>query len=296
MHTYRLMTALRKAIAALAGALMLMAWMPAHAQIPAAPPLAAPTAAPAAAAPADASSAAAPVSLNDGYILGPGDVVDVSVLGRAEFNPRVQIQTDGTLQLPFLGTFKAADLTVLQFREKVRNALIAGGYYADPVVNVAVATYASRYVTVLGEVGSPGLVPVDRAYRISEILARVGGAKDSGADILSLRRATGEEIKLDVRTIAIGGPADDPVVNPGDKIFIPKAETFYVYGQISRPGTYKIDQGMTLRKAIASAGGLTAMGSEKRVKVFRDGREIKRFELGALIKDGDVVVIGERFF
>lgn len=292
MQTYRMMTALRKGIATLAGALMLMAWMPVHAQIPA-PPLAAPTTTSAPAAPADA---AAPVSLNDGYILGPGDVVDVSVLGRPEFNPRVQIQTDGTLQLPFLGTFKASDLTVLQFRERVRNALIAGGYYAEPVVNVAISTYASRYVTVLGEVGAPGLVPVDRAYRISEILARVGGAKDSGADILSLRRATGEEIKLDVRTIAIGGPADDPVVNPGDKIFIPKAETFYVYGQISRPGTYKIDQGMTLRKAIASAGGLTSMGSEKRVKVFRDGREIKRFELGALIKDGDVVVIGERFF
>ena len=291
MNIFRSMTGFAKAIMTAVAALMLLAWMPAQAQIPA-PPVPAPAASGAVA----AAPAAGPVTLNDGYVLGAGDVVDVTVLGRPEFNPRVQIQTDGTLQLPFLGTFKAADLTVLQFRERVRNALIAGGYYADPVVNVAVSTYASRYVTVLGEVGQPGLVPVDRAYRISEILARVGGPRDTGADLLTLRRATGEELKLDLKNIAIGGPAEDPIVNPGDKIFIPKAETFYVYGQISRPGTYKIDQGMTLRKAIASAGGLTAMGSEKRVKVFRDGREIKKFELGALIQNGDVVVIGERFF
>ncbi len=295
MNIIRSMTGLAKAITAAVAAVMLMAWTPAVAQIPA-PPVPAPTSGAAVAAAPAPAPAAGPVTLNDGYVLGAGDVVDVTVLGRPEFNPRVQIQADGTLQLPFLGTVKAADLTVLQFRERVRNALMAGGYYADPVVNVAVATYASRYVTVLGEVGQPGLVPVDRAYRVSEILARVGGARDTGADILSLRRATGEEIKLDVRTIAIGGPAEDPVVNPGDKIFIPKAETFYVYGQISRPGTYKIDQGMTLRKAIASAGGLTSMGSEKRVKVFRDGREIKKFDLGALIRNGDVVVVGERFF
>lgn len=296
MNIIRSLTGLAKTVTAAVAAVVLVAWTPAVAQIPA-PPVPAPpaTSGAVAAAPAPAP-AAGPVTLNDGYVLGAGDVVDVTVLGRPEFNPRVQIQTDGTLQLPFLGTVKAADLTVLQFRERVRNALMAGGYYADPVVNVAVSTYASRYVTVLGDVGQPGLVPVDRAYRVSEILARVGGARDTGADILTLRRATGEEIKLDLKEIAVGGPAEDPIVNPGDKIFIPKAETFYVYGQISRPGTYKIDQGMTLRKAIASAGGLTSMGSEKRVKVFRDGREIKKFELGALIKNGDVVVVGERFF
>lgn len=293
MNNIRSMTGSTKAIMMALAALLLLAWTPAVAQIPA-PPVPAPVASGAVAtAPAPVSG---PVTLNDGYVLGVGDVVDVTVLGRPEFNPRVQIQSDGTLQLPFLGTVKASDLTVLQFRERVRTALIAGGYYADPVVNVAVSTYASRYVTVLGEVGQPGLVPVDRAYRVSEILARVGGARDTGADLLTLRRATGEEIKLDLKNIAIGGPAEDPVVNPGDKIFIPKAETFYVYGQISRPGTYKIDQGMTLRKAIASAGGLTSMGSEKRVKVFRDGREIKKYDLGALIKNGDVIVVGERFF
>jgi len=238
--------------------------------------------------------AAAPLS--EGYVLGIGDVVEVSVLGREEFRPRVQVQADGTIQLPFLGSVGAADMTVLQFRDKVRRELMKGGYYADPVVNVAVASYASRYVTVLGEVTSPGIVPVDRSYRVSEILARVGGPRAGGADIVKITRSNGEELELSIEKIATGGPAEDPAVSPGDKIFIPEAKTFYIYGQVAAPGTYPIDRDMTLRKALARGGGLTDMGSEKRVKVYRKGEKLDKFDPSSQVLDGDVIVVGERFF
>lgn len=236
------------------------------------------------------------VPTEDGYILGVGDVISASVLGRTEFNSQVQIQADGTLQLPFLGTVKAADLSVLQFRESIKNALKKGGFYADPVLNIAVTTYASRYVIVLGDVGQPGMVPVDRNYRVSEILAKVGGPRDTGADFVSLRRATGEEIKLNLNKLATGTLDEDPFVKPGDKLFVPKAETFYIYGQISRTGTFKVETGMDLRKALVIAGGLTTMGSEKKIKVIRDGKEIKKYSLTGPIKNGDVIYVGERFF
>lgn len=236
------------------------------------------------------------VSMADGYVLGVGDVVEVSVLGREEFNPRVQIQNDGTLQLPFLGTVKASDLTILQFRENVRQALIRGGYYASPVVNVAVASYASRYVTVLGEVATPGIVPIDRSYHLSEILARVGGPRGTASDQVKVTRENGEELELSIRESATSGGDKDPEISPGDKIYVPAAKTFYIYGQVNAPGTYQIDRDMTLRKALARGGGLTPMGSEKRVKVFRNGEEIKKFDPSEPIIDGDVVVVGERFF
>lgn len=247
-------------------------------------------------APATAAQPFSAVPTDDAYVLGAGDVLTVDVLGRAEFRTQAQIQTDGTLQLPFLGTVKAAEMSVLKFRETVRDALRKGGYYADPIVNIAVSNYASRYVIVLGDVGRPGMVPVDRNYRVSEILAQVGGPRDTGSDYLTLRRATGEEIKLDIRNLATGTLDQDPFVKPGDKLYVPKAETFYIYGQIARPGTLKIDTGMDLRRAIASAGGLTTMGSEKRVKVIRDGKEIKKYALSGPIKNGDVIYVGERFF
>ena len=246
--------------------------------------------------PASAASEVAPVSLADGYVLGTGDVIEVSVAGREDFRPRIQLQADGTIELPLIGTLQAANKTVLQLRDEIRQRLRTGGYFPNPVVNITVATFASRYVVVQGEVGTPGIVPVDRAYRVSEILARAGGRKESGSDTLVLTRVTGEKLELNVQTIATGVGEDDPVVNPGDKIFIAPAKTFYIYGQVAAPGNYRVDGEMTLRKAVARGGGLTQLGSEKRVKVIREGKEIKKFPPDDPILPGDVVVVGERFF
>lgn len=242
-----------------------------------------------------AGTAPEKASLIDGYVLGPGDVIELNVLGREDYRARLQLQTDGMIELPLIGNVLAANKTVLQLKDDVRNRLKAGGYFANPIVNISVATYASRYVVVLGEVSSPGIVPIDRAYRISEILARVGGAKESGGDVLVITRATGEELRLDVKGIATGGGNMDPLVNAGDKIYLAAAPTFYVYGQVNSPGNYRIDPQMTLRKAIARSGGLTAMGSAKRAKVTRDGREV-RVGLDDPISDKDVIVVGQKFF
>lgn len=252
--------------------------------------------APTPAAPTQAADAARPVSLADGYVIGTGDAVQVAVLGRAEFNVRVQVQTDGTIQLPYLQSVPARDRTVLQLRDDIRQRLKQGGYYTDPVVEVAVASVTSRYVTVLGEVGQPGLVPVERSYRLSEVLARVGGTRATSDDQVLLRRVGGEELTLGIQDVASGGPDKDPVVNPGDKIFIAAAPTFYIYGQVAAPGAYKLERGMTLRQALARGGGLTERGSDKRVKLFRGGQQVDRVPLSEPIKGGDTVVIGERIF
>ena len=262
---------------------------------PVAPAPAAAAAAPAPGSP-EAIDAAAKITLADGYVLGEGDTIEVSVLGREEYRARTQVQVDGTVQLPYINNIQATGRTVLQLRDAVRTALVSGGYYTDPAVSIQVVNYASRYVIVLGEVASPGIVPVDRSYRASEILARVGGPRPSAAEELIIRRASGEEQSLDVQTVSIGGGDEDPVNNPGDKVYVPTAATFYIYGQINGPGVYKVERAMTMRMAIARAGGITALGSEKRIKVYRDANEIKKFDLNQPIQDGDVVVIGERFF
>lgn len=235
------------------------------------------------------------ITLNDGYVIGVGDVVEIAVLGREEFKPRVQVQVDGTVQLPYLHSVAASNLTVIQLRERVSKLLRDGGYYVDPVVSVTVVSFASRYVTVLGEFTAPGLVPVDRAYRVSEILARAGGSKASAGDDLVLRRATGEEIILPIEQLSRGGPADDPLVQPGDKLFIAAAPNFYIYGQVNAPGAYRAERGMTLRMALARGGGLTERGSSNRLSVFRNGKQV-RVTLDTVLQGGDTVVVGERFF
>ncbi len=260
-----------------------------HAQVPAAAP---------AAAPAEPAAPASTVTLNEGYILGAGDVIEVAVLGREDYRARVQVQVDGTIQLPLIGDLTATNRTVLQLRGEVRDALIAGGYFNNPAVSVAVASFASRYITVLGEVATPGLVPIDRAYRLSEIIARVGGLRPNASDDIILNRAGdgGESMTLNVRDVATGNASQDPVVNPGDRIFVAVAEQFFIYGQVNAPGSYRVDRAMSLRMALARGGGLTAQGSERRVKIFRNGEELRNFDPNGLIRGGDTIVVGERFF
>lgn len=236
------------------------------------------------------------VSLTDGYVLGIGDVIEVAVLGREDFHPRVEILPDGNITLPLVGSVRAADQTILQLRDLVRSKLVAGGYFVDPAVNISVATYASRYVTVLGEVSTPGVVPISRAYRLSEVIARAGGIKENGSRDVTLTRASGESLTLSLEDVATGPDANDPVVNPGDKVFVPKAKTFYISGEVKTPGNYRVEPGMTLRMAIARGGGLTQLGSAKRVKLFRDDVEVKNVRLEEKIRPDDVLVIGERFF
>lgn len=245
-----------------------------------------------------ATQPAAPVADNlvdEGYVLGTGDLIEVSVLGQPEFTTRARVRADGTIALPFIGDIAAQNMTTLAFGEVVASQLRSGGYYAKPIVTVEIASYASRYVVVLGAVGSPGLQPVDRAYRVSEVIARAGGIGPAGADYVIVTRESGEELKLPFERLARGGDSEDPVVNPGDKIYVPNAETFYIYGQISAPGVYPLTEDMSVRKALARAGGLTPSGSESRVRVFRDGVRTK-MELEDEVQPGDVIVIGERLF
>ena len=229
------------------------------------------------------------------YILGPADVVEVSVLDRKDFAARSRIAEDGTIQLPLLGTFLATGKTTVGLADAVAKALETAGYFAKPIVKVEIVSFASRYVTVLGNFGTPGLLPVDRAYRLSEVLARVGGVRESGSDYIELRPVNGPMRSISIKTLAIGDSTQDPYVAPGDKIYSPNAELIYVSGQVAAPNTYRLAEDMTVRLAIARAGGLNAQGSDKKVTLTRAGKKIK-VNLETKLQAGDVIVIGERLF
>ena len=237
----------------------------------------------------------APGAADEGYVLGTDDVVQVTILGRTDFDARSKIGTDGKIQLPLLGSLQAADRTVLQLRQDVRQALQKGGYFTQPIVDVVIVSYASRYVTVLGAVATPGLIPVDRPYRLSEILAKVGGVRDSGADHVVLRSKEGER-NYAVKDLATGDVNLDPYVQPGDKIFAPEGDVFYVKGQVKGPGGYALVPHMTLLMALARAGGITDLGSDSHIKITRKNATISPKDLNTEILPNDVIDVGEGWF
>ncbi len=232
---------------------------------------------------------------NAGYVLGPDDVIEVSVLGQPEFTTRSRIRADGSIVLPYVGSTTVSGDTPVSLAKRIGGVLKAGGYYSNPIVSIEIAGFASRYVIVLGALAQPGLQPVDRPYRVSEIVARAGGIRGDGADFVIVRREKGGELRLPFDKLATGDANDDPFVLPGDKVYVPPAETYYIYGQINSPGVYPLRDKLTLRKAIARSGGLGAAGSEKKISVYRDGKKTTLALDEAILPD-DVVVIGQRSF
>lgn len=233
------------------------------------------------------------------YTLGVGDVIEIALVGRSDFNGRVRIGSDGAVLLPFLGAVPASDRTPGQLSDEIRVALAKGGYFSDPVVRVDVVAVASRYVTILGAVGTPGLMALDRRYRLSEVLARSGGKSEVGVDYVVLTTEAGGPKQYKMSDLATGNVEQDPYVSSGDKIYVPaaKAEVFYINGQVTTPGSYPVTEGMTLRMALAVAGGLTEQGSDKKVKINRKGVQLKGVKLDkTVIEPSDILTVGERLF
>lgn len=228
------------------------------------------------------------------YVLGPEDVIEFEVIGTPD-KARARIYSDGTLTTSLGVKVSAAGLTPTQLAAELAQSLRAGGFYADPVVNVEVVGFASRYVTVLGSVNTPGLVPINRPYRLSEILARVGGVRPDSAGYIVVRPENGPEKQYSVAKLSAGAVDEDPYVAAGDKIFSPAGEQFYIYGQVTSPGAYILKVDMTVAQAIGQGGGLTESGSDKKVKVRRGGKTVK-LKPDALVEPGDVITVGERLF
>lgn len=243
---------------------------------------------------APAQSEAVGASLD--YVLGPADVIEVDLLGQPDYTTKQRITEDGNIRLPMIGIVKAADKTVGQLSDEVAQKLKSGGFYAAPIVKIDVSSFGSKYMTVLGNFSSPGLVPIDRPYRLSEIIARVGGVKDGGADYVDYTPRHGQERKIRVADLATGDLKEDPYVSPGDKLYSPPADLIYVSGQVKAPGAYPITPGMTIRMALSRGGGITDQGTYGRVTITRDGKKQTHVDLDQPVRPGDVVVVGERLF
>lgn len=240
-----------------------------------------------------------PLPVDASFTFGVGDTVSVGLVGRDDFTARTEVSAEGVVTLPMIGSVKALGLTKSQLGQQIEAALKKGGFYADPVVHIEVVGVASRYATILGDVSSPGLLPLDRTYHLSDIVARVGAHATDGPGTVVLTHPDGQSKRYSIEEIATGSSgAGDPIVQPGDKVYVPSAgaQVFYISGQIKSPGTFPLTKSMTIREAIARGGGLTEMGSDKKLKLYRKNELIKSVKLDTILQSGDIVQIGERLF
>lgn len=228
------------------------------------------------------------------YRLGPDDQIEVTLYGQPNMPLRLRVKQDGTVSLPLMGSVAAAGETPVGLAEKIRGELVAGGYLREPRVNVEVTSYVSRSVTLLGAVVRPGIYPLQGALPLSRVLATAGGQRE-GSETVLLRRGDAPPRRFAIAALA-GGGAGDPPLQPGDLLFVPAAEHFYIYGQVRSPGSFPIRAGMTFRQALSQGGGPNDAGTQNRIRLTRGGEQREIEDLDAAVQDGDVMFIRERLF
>jgi len=268
-----------------------------------------------AAAPSPSPSAAATPAPE--YRLGAGDVLEVIVFGNDDLSRTTTVQTTGSISLPLLGEVPVAGLTVSEAKQKL-TSLLARDYLVNPQVDVKVKEYQSQFVTVLGEVNSPGRKGLRGRTRLIDVLVdsggftprasgevsitRAEGTFDAGGTLLRLRFGSATPSAIDQINLEL-------VLRNGDIITaLPK---FYVTveGEVTRPGRYVLDGDLTVTGAISTAGGVTRYGKND-VQVRRvDGQSGKTTIIEVDLKDvrkgkkpdlpllpNDVVTVPRRIF
>ncbi|HVJ25749.1 MAG TPA: polysaccharide biosynthesis/export family protein [Burkholderiales bacterium] len=224
--------------------------------------------------------------------LGVGDAVRVTVFQQPDLTTEARINEKGLIAMPLVGEVKVAGLSQHEAAVAISDSLKKGQYLKNPQVAVAVTTVRSKQVSVLGLVARPGRYPLDdTSTNLSDVIAAAGGISAGGAESVTVLR-DGKERKVDVfKPFKIQG---------GDTVNVERAPVFYIYGEVTRGGSYPITPDMTVMQAIAAGGGITPRGSDRRLKLRRPTGDGKLVETDAKLNDrvkaDDVIFVKEALF
>ena len=238
-------------------------------------------------------------------VLGPGDVVRITVYQNPDLNTEARVSEVGAINFPLIGSVGVGGSTLTQAEQAIAKKLRDGGFVLRPQVTMQLVTIRSNQISILGQVNKPGRYPIDLAgSRVSEMVALAGGVLPTGNDVVTLvGTRNGNPIKMDIDLPAImqagKNELDVPVEN-GDIIYVDRAPQAYIYGEVQRPGAMRIERGMTLLQALANAGGVTARGTEKGIRVTRRDDKgmvhVSEMKMNDLVERDDVIYVKESLF
>ncbi|WP_247646532.1 polysaccharide export protein EpsE [Deefgea sp. CFH1-16] len=235
------------------------------------------------------------------YVLGAGDVIKIQVYDHPDLMTEVELNNKGELAFPLVGEVKLEGLNYSQAEALIAKKLSEGNFIKNPNVNVLIVQYRSQRVAVLGEVNKPGRYALDSATNIIDLLAIAGGINASGGDTIVILREKGRfEYQLSKLTQLSDSEKRRIQVVNGDTLYVPRAQQFYVYGEVNRPGVFRLEPKMTMMQALSVAGGFNARASHSNIQIHRvvaDGKVEKiAAKLTDLIRENDTVFVQESWF
>jgi polysaccharide export outer membrane protein len=264
-------------------------------------------------------AAGAPAAHAEDYVLGPEDVLQVSVWMHPELEKTVTVSSEGTITYPPIGDLKVGGLTPSQLATRLGDKL-STYLRQTTTVTVTVTQYLSHSVYVQGAVAKPGRYGFEKIPGLIDVLSQAGGA-NPGADLSSvqivrrdgaMRRTQNADVMAVLRD---GDTSKLPVLQPGDLIIVAagagagmasatSGQAAAVLGEVNRPGLYPISEFQDLWVVLALAGGLTGKANYGDVRVISTAGPgpvtVVKLNLSAVmahgapsayrVKPGDVVV------
>ena len=245
------------------------------------------------------------------YVVSAQDVLKVTVFDEPAMSGSYRVDSDGSFQYPMLGRVDVGGMRIREIEQLLKTKL-EDGYIKRAQVAVDVEQFRSRSIFVVGEVRTPGKYSMTPQMSLIEALAAAGSAMPAASsEVLILRprnpgvaqALTPDQVdqssvtRVNLAELQLGRLSQNVTLAEGDTIFVPKAEKFFITGQVRSPGAYTYERGLTVLQAISLAGGLTEKGSNRRLKVIRTqkGKKTQQgIDLADSIQPGDTLVIPQR--
>ena len=215
------------------------------------------------------------------YLIGPGDLITITVFESEELNTESRISSRGDLSMPLLGRVQISGLAAIDAEKKIEQALIEN-YMHTAHVSLFIKERMNQHITLVGAVKQPGTFETQSRKRILEVLAFAGGLTETAGDTAYVTRKnikddSNQVFIVDLEALVTQGRTDmNMLIHGEDVIFIPQSDLIRVDGAVNRPGSFKIDGEMTIDNAIASAGGIARYADDEDIKLIRKNKEGKR--------------------
>jgi len=222
------------------------------------------------------------------YILDANDQILIRVPQAEELNEKAfRIDSDGNLQLPVVGPVKASGLTLQQLEAELTKLLVV--FYRSPRVSLTVVQYRGDPVIFLGAFVKPGIYPLQGRRTLVEMLMTVGGLQPNASRRLRVTRRAewgriplagaqeDRERKISSANVSISRlletmePEEDIVLMPYDVIRVGAEEMVYLSGDAGKSGGFPLNDrdSLSVMQLMAVSGGVPTTADPERAKVLR---------------------------
>ena len=164
------------------------------------------------------------------YRISPDDRLKVSVFDEPELESEVSVARNGMVSLPLVNEVRVSGKTAYEAQLAIAEQYTAQQYLRSPQVTVTVVTFAANHVTILGQVGKPGVIEIPGGQTKIDLLTAIAGAGDfkgiANTKKVTITRNKGKADERtethDVKDMMKGGGGKTIYLYPGDVVFVPQ--------------------------------------------------------------------------